>query len=56
MMTRFEMTANYVHVLKPRKPGEKTILRFESGHGVYADISITEKTLTELIDKLEETS
>lgn len=54
-MTRFEMTANYVDVLKPRKPREETILRFKSGHGVYADINLTSKTLKALREKLEET-
>jgi len=52
-LTRFEMRANYVDVLEPRKQGEDTILRFRSGHGVYADISLTANTLTELRDKLE---
>ena len=51
-MTRFEMDANYVDVLKPRKPNEKTILRFKSGHGVYADITLSSKTLTELREKI----
>lgn len=53
-MTRFEMTANYVDVLKPRAPRENTILRFKSGHGVYADISLNSNTLTDLREKLKE--
>lgn len=53
-MTRFEMDANYVDVLKPRKPHEKTILRFKSGHGVIADIVINSNVLKDLIEKLEE--
>jgi len=54
-MTRFEMDANYVDILKPRKPHEKTILRFKSGHGVYADISLSSNVLTKLRENLEET-
>ncbi|GAI40856.1 unnamed protein product [marine sediment metagenome] len=53
-MTRFEMDANYVYIMKPRKPGENTVIRFESGHGVYAYISLNSKTLTDLREKLEE--
>jgi len=52
-MTRFEMTANYVELLKPRAPREKTIIRFKSGHGVDADISLTSETLIDLKEKLE---
>lgn len=52
-MTRFEMTANYVDVLKPRTPNENTILSFRSGHGVYADISLSSEKLASLKKKLE---
>ncbi len=55
-MAKFEMNANYVAVMKPRTPDEKTILRFESGHGFYAYISLTADKLAELREKLEETS
>ena len=53
-MARFEMTANQVTVLNPRIPDESIILRFMSGHGVYADILLSLRMFTELRDKLRE--
>ncbi len=53
-MTRFEMRANYVDVLKPRVPHENVIIRFRSGHGVYADISCSHERIAALREKLIE--
>ncbi len=53
-MTRFEMSANYVDVMKPRIPHENFILRFKSGHGVYADISLSHVRIAKLREKLIE--
>ena len=51
-MTRFEMKANYVYVDKPRIPHENFIIRFRSGHGVHADISLSHERLAALREKL----
>lgn len=53
-MTRFDMRANYVDVLKPRIPHENFIIRFKSGHGVLADISLSHARLADLREKLIE--
>ena len=54
MTTRFEMDANYLDVQKPRTPHEPTVIRFRSGHGVYAYISLSPEKVVELKEKLNE--
>ncbi len=41
-------------VLKPRIPHENFIIRFRSGHGVHADISLSHERLAKLREKLIE--